>query len=114
MTAFKVGDIVSVEFPFSDFQTRKRRPALVLARGNDDLLVARIPTHPPRDFSDVALKRWSEIGLPRASTIRLEKLVTIDHRLIHHKIGHLLSDDGRAVAQALQQFVAAVSAQLPG
>ena len=29
MTAFKVSDVVSVEFPFSDFQTRKRRPGLV-------------------------------------------------------------------------------------
>ena len=101
MTAFKVGDVVSVEFPFSDFQTRKRRPALVLASGDVDLLMARVTTHPPRERSDVALRRWSEIGLPRASTIRLTKLVTIDYRLVHHKIGHLHSEDGRAVAQAL-------------
>jgi mRNA interferase MazF len=87
MTAFKAGDVVSVEFPFSDLQTRKRRPALVLAGGAVDLLMARITTHPPREPSDVALNRWFEIGLPRASTIRLTKLVTIDHRLIHHKIG---------------------------
>jgi hypothetical protein len=26
MTAFEVGDVVSVEFPFSDLHTRKRRP----------------------------------------------------------------------------------------
>jgi hypothetical protein len=46
------------------------------------------------------MKCWSEIGLPRASTIRLTKLVTIDHRLVHHKIGRLHSDDGHAVVQA--------------
>jgi mRNA interferase MazF len=113
MTAFKVGDVVSVEFPFSDFQTRKRRPALELASGDVDLLMARITTHAPRELSDVALNRWSEIGLPRASTVRLTKLVTIDHRLIHHKIGRLHSDDGRAVAQALRQWAAAIVAQLP-
>jgi hypothetical protein len=33
MIPFKIGDIVSVEFPFSDFQTYKRRPGLVLAGG---------------------------------------------------------------------------------
>lgn len=98
MTAFKVGDVVSVEFPFSDFQTRKRRPALVLASGAVDLLRARITTHPPRESSDLALNRWSEIALPRPSTVRLTKLITIDHRLVHHKIGSLHSDDGRAVA----------------
>jgi hypothetical protein len=29
MTECKVGDIVSVEFPFSDLQGQKRRPGLV-------------------------------------------------------------------------------------
>ena len=52
MTAFRVGDVVSVEFPFSDLQTHKRRPGLVLVGGEVDLLVARITTHPPREASD--------------------------------------------------------------
>jgi mRNA interferase MazF len=114
MTAFKVGDVVSVEFPFSDFQTRKRRPALVPAGGALDLLMARITTHPPRESSDVALKRWSEVGLPQASTVRLTKLITIDHRLVHHKIGTLHSDDGRTVARALQKLTSTIVAQLAG
>ncbi len=105
MTPFKVGDVVSVEFPFSDFQTSKRRPGLVLVAGEIDLLIARLTTHAPREPSDVAMKRWSEIGLPRASTIRLTKLVTIDHRLVHHKIGHLHPDDAKAVVQAWQQTI---------
>ena len=53
MTAFKVGDVVSVEFPFSDLQTHKRRPGLVLVSGDVDLLVARI-TYP---FSTRSLRR---------------------------------------------------------
>jgi mRNA interferase MazF len=114
MAGFKVGDVVSVEFPFSDFQTRKRRPALVLICGEIDLLMARITTHPPHESFDVALNRWSEIGLPRASTVRLTKQITIDHRLVHHKIGCLHSDDSRAVAQALQHLTATIIAQVPG
>ena len=112
MTQFKVGDVVSVEFPFSDFQTYKRRPGLVLVSGEMDLLVARLTTHSPRDPSDVAMKCWSEIGLPRASTIRLTKLVTIDHRLVHHQIGRLYPDDGRAVVQAWQQMITVFTAEL--
>ena len=102
MTPFKVGDVVAVEFPFSDFQTYKRRPGLVLVSGEMDLLVARLTTHPPREPSDVALKHWTDTGLPRASTVRLTKLAAIDRRLVHHKIGRLHPDDGRAVAQARQ------------
>jgi mRNA interferase MazF len=112
MTPFKAGDVVAVEFPFSDLQTYKRRPGLVLVSGKMDLLVARLTTHSPREPSDVAMKRWSEIGLPRASTIRLTKLATIDHRLVHHKIGRLHPDDGRAVVQAWQQVTTALAAEL--
>jgi len=112
MTPFKVGDVVAVEFPFSDLQTYKRRPGLVLVAGEMDLLIARLTTHAPREPSDVAMKRWTEIGLPRASTIRLTKLVTIDHRLVHHKIGRLHPEDGRAVAQAWQEMTTAFAAEL--
>ena len=113
MTAFKVGDVVSVEFPFSDLQTHKRRPGLVLVSGDVDLLVTRLTTHPPRESSDVLLKRWSEVGLPRASTVRLTKLATIDQRLVHHKVGRLHPEDGRTIAQALQQMTNAFAAEFP-
>jgi mRNA interferase MazF len=109
MTPFKAGDIVAVEFPFTDFQTFKRRPGLVLVAGEMDLLVARITTHSPREFSDVVIKFWAEIGLPRASTIRLTKLVTVDRRLVHHKIGKLHSADANAVAQALQEMTQTIA-----
>ena len=112
MIECKVGDIVSVEFPFSDLQAQKRRPGLVLAADANDVLLARLTTHPPRDKSDIALAHWSEMGLPKPSTVRLTKLATVDRRLIHHRIGRLLPDDGRSVAQAWQQLVATVSAEL--
>jgi len=70
----------------------------------------RLTTHAPREASDVLLQRWSEIGLPRASTIRLTKLATID--LIHHKIGRLHPDDARAVSQAWQQMTNVFVAEL--
>ena len=112
MTTFRSGDIVAVEFPFSDLQGRKRRPGLVLMSADEDVLVARLTTHAPRDASDIALKYWAEIGLPVASTVRLTKLATMDHRLVHHKIGRLSPDDGREVAKALQQMTNAIADEL--
>ena len=112
MTAYNVGDLVSVEYPFSDLHTVKRRPGLVLVSSSLDLLIARVTTHPPRDSSDVALVRWAEAGLPRASTVRLTKLATIDQRLVHHKIGHLHSDDARLIAQTWESQSTTIATDL--
>ena len=45
MTGFRVGEAVSVEFPFTDMQGRKRRPGVVLAVDANDILLARVTTH---------------------------------------------------------------------
>jgi len=108
MSKLKVGDVVSVEFPFSDLRTHKRRPGLVLVSGDVDLVVARVTTHPPRDSSDVVLNRWAETGSPRASTVRLTKLATIDRRLVHHRIGDLHPEDSRMVARAWQELTTTI------
>jgi len=102
MTECKVGDIVSVEFPFSDLQGQKRCPGLVLWADTSDVLLPRLTTHPPRDVNDIALRYWAETGLPKASTVRLTKLATVDRRLIHHRIGQLQAGDAQAVASALE------------
>jgi len=102
MTKYSTGDIVSVEFPFSDLQYRKRRPGLVLFGDDDDLVLARVTTHPARNPSDMTLAYWAQSGLPRASTIRLAKLATVDRRLVHHKIGRLHPEDARLVMEVWQ------------
>jgi len=101
MTASKVGEVVSVEFPFTDMQGRKRRPGIVLAGDASDFLLARITTHEPRDPFDVRLEDWAAVGLPKPSTVRLLKLVSLDVRLVHHTIGTLSPGDRARLAQAV-------------
>lgn len=112
MIACDIGDIVSVEFPFSDLLGRKRRPGLVLAVDTHDALLARLTTHPPRDVRDTALRLWAEAGLPRASTVRLTKLATVDRRLVHHRIGRLQPEDAQNVAQTVERWLEALLAEL--
>jgi hypothetical protein len=69
MTASRVGDVVAVEFPFTDMQGRKRRPGVVLARDASDLLLARITTHEPRD----CLEGWPIAKLPKKTKARRKK-----------------------------------------
>ena len=80
MIACDIADIFSVEFPFSDLLGRERRPGLVLAVDTLDALLARLTTRPPRDLNHAALRFWAKAGLPKPSTVRLTKLVTVDRR----------------------------------
>ena len=114
MTAFRVGEVVAVEFPFTDMQRRKRRPGVVLAIDLNDLLLARITTHEPRDPFDVPLQDWAAIGLPKPSTVRLVKLISIDARLVHHSIGVLSQTDRTNLAQSVERLGIDIAGHLRG
>lgn len=104
MTISRVGEVVSVELPFTDMLGRKRRPGVVLAGDASDVLLARITTHEPRDSFDVLLVDWTAVGLPRPSTVRLMKLACLDARLIHHTIGALSAGDRTALTDAIERI----------
>jgi len=112
MTSFETGDVVSVEFPYSDLQGRKRRPGLVLSGDEEDLLLARITTRPARAAGDFALADWSGAGLPKPSTVRLTKLATVDRRLVLRQIGRISPKDGSALVRSLRSWLEETAARL--
>ena len=80
MTAFRVGKVVSVEFPFTDMQGRKRRPGVVLAIDSTDLLLAdgKNEKGRPRKRSGVA-----DCADPQARSLTWTAVVLSgDHRRI--------------------------------
>lgn len=86
----KKGDIVSVDFPFTDLSGKKKRPALVLTVDGTDATLAFITTQmhqaqPP----DVVLTPSRLNGLKLPSLIRAGKFATLNQRLIHGKLGEL-------------------------
>ena len=111
-TSFKVGDIVSVNFPYSDLQGYKRRPGLVLHFDQQDLLLARITTQPASTPTDISITQWAPSGLPRPSTIKLAKLASIDQRLIHKIVGRLHPSDSASVMQTLNDCLQKLHASL--
>jgi len=87
---------------------------LVLAVDESDVLLARITTRPPRDVRDVSLESWSNIGLPKPSTVRLTKLVTVDRRLVLRRVGALGSEDRRTVLKVLAHWVQELETDFAG
>ena len=92
---YKRYDIVRVPFPFTDRDSVKKRPALVLS---DEKLfntpvghsvLAMITSTKQSSWAfDMAIMDLESTGLPVQSIVRL-KLFTLDNRLILNKLGEL-------------------------
>lgn len=106
------GDVVLVDYPFSDRTGSKVRPALVvqadaLNRRISDTILAGVSrsTHrasPTQLFIDISTPDGGQTGLRQNSMIQCENLLTFDQRLIMAKIGELSGALMRQVEQCLK------------
>ena len=108
---YKHFEVVVVPFPFTDRQSLKRRPALVLSQdvsfgeliGHSVLAMITSQKNSPWPL-DVPVKDREISGLPAPSVVRM-KIFTLDNRLILKKIGCLSPDDQEQVRISLSQLL---------
>src|ERR1051325_5229349 len=89
---FVAGDVVVLNFPFSDLSTSKRRPALVLAAlKGDDLILCQITSQLRGDGYSVPLVDSDFVagGLQQASRIRPQRLFTAESSIIVYRAGQV-------------------------
>lgn len=110
MVAYKIFDVVVVPFPFTDQNTDKKRPALVLsdaAQFNEETqncVLAMITSAKNPDWPlDIEIGSLQKAGLPAPSKVRM-KLFTLDSRFIIKKIGGLASKDQKVVKKNLKKL----------
>ena len=98
-------DVVVVPFPFTDRDSSKRRPALVLCSSNfnqkaEHSVLAMITSAGQSSWpGDYAIQELDVAGLPAECVVRL-KLFTLDHRLIIRKSGKLAEGDQKKIRLA--------------
>lgn len=104
-------DIVKVPFPFTDRQSTKTRPALVLSDDKafnsriDHSVMAMITSAKHSDWPlDTRIEDLMVAGLPAPSIIRL-KLFTLDNRLILAKLGQLATTDQVMLEKRLKMLL---------
>lgn len=103
-------DVVVVPFPFTDRNTDKRRPALVLSTKefndqSENCVLAMITSQNNPDWPlDTRIGSIQKAGLKAPSKIRM-KLFTLDCRLIIRKLGGLSKKDRLAVINALYSLM---------
>jgi mRNA interferase MazF len=93
------GDVVLVDYPFSDRTGSKVRPALVvqadaLNHQITDTILAAISRSTHRAsatqlFIDMSTPEGAQIGLRQNSMVQCENLLTYDQRLVITKIGQI-------------------------
>ncbi len=104
MASYAAGDIVLLEFPFTDAAGSKRRPALILLdTGDDDIVVARVTGQLSAASQDVTLDEWQQAGLLLPSVVRLHKVATLQRKLVDRKLGRLAPGDWSRIVLTLRQ-----------
>ena len=102
--------VVRLPFPFTDRNTTKNRPALVLSNasafntpaGHSVMAMITSESNAPWPL-DCPLTDLAAAGLPVPSKVRF-KLFTIDHRLVRGELGRLAVSDMASVQSALDQL----------
>jgi mRNA interferase MazF len=90
MNQLAFGDIVLLNFPFTDGNSFKKRPALVINDFNDgNIIVCRITSKIYNTDKDVLLDEWNKAGLMLASVVRVHKIATLEKELIEAHLGKI-------------------------
>ena len=112
--AMKRGDVIIVDFPFSDAAGSKVRPALIvqadeLNRRLDDTILALITSSRSRFTGsatqlpiNVSTPDGRESGLRLPSVVQCENLVTVDKSFVIHTIGRLSGTLMQQIDQCLK------------
>ncbi len=106
-TTYDFGEIVLVEFPFTNFSTSKKRPALVVsghsynsARPDIILMAVTSQLRAALSIGDVWLTEWRSAGLLKPSAAK-PVLFTFEKALILKRVGRLSAAYRSAVRSAL-------------
>ena len=98
MTHYEQGDVVLLQFPFTDLSAKKLRPAVVISanwfnRLRQDCILAAITSQVPpeadRDELVLSAADLKGAGLPKPSIVKLGKIITLEQRLIQKPLGRL-------------------------
>ncbi len=99
-------DIVLVPFPFTDKNTAKKRPAIVLNNKNyqiktNHLILAMITSAKNSDWeSDLQIKEIEPTGLKTDCVIRY-KIFSLDERIILKRVGAISENEKTDVKEKL-------------
>jgi mRNA interferase MazF len=86
------GEVIVIEFPFSNLVQAKRRPVLIIKiPKGDDIIVCQITGKSYERSVEIPIKRedFHKGNLKVESFMRLDKIFSIEKSLVKYKVGRL-------------------------
>jgi mRNA interferase MazF len=109
MTKLEPGNIILVNFPFTNLQSSKVRPALILSIKGEDIIILGIFSRVPENLQNSWIviselnPAFEQTGLKKTSIIKTEKITVIHQSLIKKKLGYIPPELMRQVKQTLRK-----------
>lgn len=110
-TASKFGDVVLVSFPFTNLQTTKKRPAVVISnaayqKDRPDVILMALTSQirQPLALGEYSLKDWQHAGLLKPSVLK-PLIATIEKPRITKVMGQLSDLDQQGLEAVIQQIL---------
>lgn len=111
MIDYKRGDVVLVEFPFSDQTATKKRPAVIVScdrynKQSSDVMIIAVTSKIETgiEIGTCLLQNWQDSGLLKPSMIK-SAISTIEKKLIIKKLGVLSREDIEYLDTALKELL---------
>ena len=108
MEGFVRGEVVVLEFPFSNLINVKRRPALVIkVPKGEDIIVCQITGKSYEKSLEISIRRedFHKGSLKVESYIRLDKIFSVEKSLIKYKVGLLKQGKFRQILDEVCSFL---------
>ena len=103
----KSGDIVLVKYPFTDFSSKKLRPALILLSEDEEedfLLIFITSVKINKNQFNIPISK-NGTGLHKDSILRLKKIMTVHKSLILGRIGSLTYKEFKNIKSKLREML---------
>ena len=108
MEGFVKGEVVVLEFPFSNLIEAKKRPTLIIkVPKGDDLIVCQITGRSYEESVEIPINRedFQKGKLKVESYIRIDKIFSVERSLIEYKIGSLKQKKFNEILDKLRLFI---------
>lgn len=110
-TTYNFGDVVLVGFPFTNLQTTKKRPAVVISKSSyqqnrPDVILMAITSQirQPLATGEALLQDWQAAGLAKPSVLK-PLIATIEQNRIIKTMGPLSDQDQSRLSGIIQEIL---------